>query len=389
MENVRLESISTSLFGYGSIKNLQVELKKLGIKRILIVTDDFLFTSGVAKKVGDSILIAGIEYAIYYNVKANPTTDIVYECLNAAKQLQVDCLVAVGGGSSIDTAKAVSILYTNAGKIEDFEGENKSSNKGLPLVAVNTTAGTGSEVTTFYIITNTETHKKMCMVDTNCKPIIAVNDTQFMVKLPVGLTSTTGMDALTHAIEALQTRQANPLTDKDASWAITAIIENLPKVIKNGEDVQARDMMSYAQYAAGMAFSNSGLGMVHAMAHALGGMYNLPHGICNALLLPHVMKYNAVNGKDLTAFRKIAKALNIVCENKSDEDVAFLTVDYIKRFSIAVGIKTDLKILNVDIAQFENLAYLASKDICITANPVLPTISDIITVYKNAYYQDN
>lgn len=250
------------------------------------MTDRFLYDSGAAARVGQVLSDAGVEYAVYYNVQPNPTVQVVNDCIAAARTLQVQLLVALGGGSAIDTAKATSIVVACGGTVEQYEGENKSSKPGLPIVAVNTTAGTGSECTSFYIVTDPVRHSKMAMVDPNCMVSIAVNDTDFMSSMPPKLTAATGMDALTHAIEAALSRNANPLTDKDAYWAMHAIVQNLPRAVANGQDEAARTMMAYAENVAGMAFSNAGLGMVHAMAHALGGHYNLPHGVCNAVLLP-------------------------------------------------------------------------------------------------------
>lgn len=281
----RINAVKTSFFGKGAIRLLGPELQKMGIRRALLVTDRFLYDSGAAARVGQVLSDAGVEYAVYYNVQPNPTVQVVNDCIAAARTLQVQLLVALGGGSAIDTAKAASIVVACGGTVEQYEGENKSSKPGLPIVAVNTTAGTGSECTSFYIVTDPVRHSKMAMVDPNCMVSIAVNDTDFMSSMPPKLTAATGMDALTHAIEAALSRNANPLTDKDAYWAMQAIVQNLPRAVANGQDEAARTMMAYAENVAGMAFSNAGLGMVHAMAHALGGHYNLPHGVCNAVLL--------------------------------------------------------------------------------------------------------
>lgn len=238
-------------------------------------------------------------------MQPNPTVEVVNECIKAAKVLDVDWLVAVGGGSAIDTAKPASIVLTNGGRVEDYEGINKSKKPGMPIAAVNTTAGTGSEVTTFYIVTDSKRHSKMCMVDKNCKVTIAINDIQFMMGMPQRLTAATGMDAMTHGIEAVLSNKANPLTDKDALWAIRTIQKYLPQAVADGNDLEARENMAYAEYVAGMAFSNGGLGMVHAMAHALGGKYNLPHGICNAVLLPYVMSFNGMLQRQVLVFKRL------------------------------------------------------------------------------------
>ncbi len=388
MSSVRIDAVTTSFFGYGSIDMVAPEMKKRGAKRALIVTDNFLYKSGTAEKVGKSLLKGDIEYAIFYLVSPNPTVEVINECRDAAQALQVDWLVAVGGGSSIDTAKAVSILLANGGKIEDYEGADKSAKPGIPVVAVSTTAGTGSEVTTFYIVTDTVKHSKMCMADKNCRIAIAVNDTQFMTSMPKGLTAATGMDAMTHAIEAVLCNNANPLSDKDGLWAIRTIKNYLPKCIETPDDINARDMMSYAQYIAGMAFSNSGIGMVHAMAHSLGGFYNLPHGLCNAILLPHVMKYNSEHTDLSRQFREIAKALEISgAERMSGAEASKACVEYIKKLSAVVGITQNLQDLKVNPKDFEALAKLALNDLCMKSNAVMPSFADVIDTYTAAYRQ--
>ena len=307
----RINAVKTSFFGKGAIRLLGPELQKMGIRRALLVTDRFLYDSGAAARVGQVLSDAGVEYAVYYNVQPNPTVQVVNDCIAAARTLQVQLLVALGGGSAIDTAKAASIVVACGGTVEQYEGENKSSKPGLPIVAVNTTAGTGSECTSFYIVTDPVRHSKMAMVDPNCMVSIAVNDTDFMSSMPPKLTAATGMDALTHAIEAALSKNANPLTDKDAYWAMQAIVQNLPRAVANGQDEAARTMMAYAENVAGMAFSNAGLGMVHAMAHALGGHYNLPHGVCNAVLLPYVLAFNSRSPVCRERFITIAAAMGL------------------------------------------------------------------------------
>ena len=294
----RINAVKTSFFGKGAIRLLGPELQKMGIRRALLVTDRFLYDSGAAARVGQVLSDAGVEYAVYYNVQPNPTVQVVNDCIAAARTLQVQLLVALGGGSAIDTAKAASIVVACGGTVEQYEGENKSSKPGLPIVAVNTTAGTGSECTSFYIVTDPVRHSKMAMVDPNCMVSIAVNDTDFMSSMPPKLTAATGMDALTHAIEAALSKNANPLTDKDAYWAIQAIVQNLPRAVANGQDEAARTMMAYAENVAGMAFSNAGLGMVHAMAHALGGHYNLPHGVSGITAHQHSRTGHCRTGSD-------------------------------------------------------------------------------------------
>ncbi len=382
----RSNAVEVSFFGRGSISLLPPELRKRGVKRGLVITDSYLYKSGAADKVGERLLEAGAEYAIYYLVQPNPTVEIVNECLDAARTLQVDFLAAVGGGSAIDTAKAVSIVLGNGGKVEDYEGVNRSERKGVPIVAVNTTAGTGSEVTSFYIVTDPRRRLKMCMVDPNCMVSIAVNDVDFMMSMPPKLTAATGMDAMTHAIEAVLSKKAVPITDKDALWAITVIKDHLLRAFENGSDVEAREMMAYAEYTAGMAFSNAGLGMVHAMAHALGGMMNLPHGVCNAVLLPYVMEFNGgfpgISGR----FRKVAYALGIPLEEcMKDEEAVYMCTEYIRNLSRSLSLPGSLKELSIEKPDFEAMADAAMKDSCMEDNYVKPEKHQVIEVYQRAF----
>ncbi len=381
----RINSVVTSFFGQGAITLLPEELRKRSLKRGLIITDKFLYQSGAAEKVGNELLKADSEYAIYYQVQPNPSIDVVRECANAAKTLEVDYLVAVGGGSAIDTAKAVGILMTNGGEIESYEGVNKSKNPSLPIVVVNTTAGTGSEVTTFYIVTNPSTHSKMVMIDTNCLVSIAINDIDFMKSMPKKLTACTGMDAMTHSIEAVLSRFANPLSDKDALWAIKTIKDYLPRVVYKGDDLEGRNMMSYAEYTAGMAFSNSGLGMVHAMAHSLGGFYNLPHGVCNSVLLPYIMEFNGQDKNVQPRYKLIAEALGINgAKEMSPEAAVEASVAYIRNLCNEVGIPKSFKELNVKPEDFPKLADLALADSCMPSNPIQPTKLEVIEIYTKA-----
>lgn len=382
----RISSVAVSFFGRGCVRLLPEELKKRGLKRGLIVTDKFLYENGAGDRVGACLLKAGMEYAIYYLVQPNPTVIVVNECLEAARALKVDVLVAVGGGSAIDTAKAAGIVLANGGRVEDYEGVNKSLRPSVPIVAVNTTAGTGSEVTSFYIVTDPDRRLKMCMVDPNCMVSIAVNDVDFMMTMPKTLTASTGMDALTHAIEAAVSMRATPFTDKDALWAMEVIRDQLPRAAADGNDETAREMMAYAQYSAGMAFSNAGLGMVHAMAHSLGGMFNLPHGICNSVLLPFVMEFNGSRSETAKRYKKVAKGLKLPgAEEMTGEEAVLQSAAYIRRLSEGMGLAQSLVELSVDPRAFEVLAETAMKDPCMKDNPLQPAKEQVIEVYKKAY----
>ena len=377
----RINSVKTSYFGKGAVSLLVPELKKIGVHRALIVTDGFLYKSGAADYVGKALTEAGVAYAVYHQVQPNPTVDVVNDCITAARLLQIDLLVAVGGGSAIDTAKACSIVTANGGRVEDYEGVNKSLKPGIPIVAVNTTAGTGSECTSFYIVTDPVRHSKMAMVDPNCMVTIAVNDIELMMSMPPKLTASTGLDALTHAIEALLARGANPMTDRDALWAMETVWRHLPRAVRNGRDEEARTQMAYAEYAAGMAFSNAGLGMVHAMAHALGGHSNLPHGVCNAVLLPYVTEFNAEHSTEARErMPRISRALDL------PDGRPYTLVRALRETAGELGIPRTLKELGgVTPTDFGALAELAVKDACMADNRYTPSREEVVGVYENAW----
>lgn len=377
--------VARSIFGAGALKLLPTELLRLGLKKAIIITDDVLLKSGLVDQVTLLFNQSKIEYSIFSNVIPNPTTSLVYSCVDFCRQNNCDVLVAVGGGSAIDTAKATGILLTNGGKVNDYEGVNKSKIKSIPSVAINTTAGTGSEVTSFYVVTDDVKHSKMVMVDINCMITIAVNDPELMVKMPKGLTAATGMDVLTHSIEAVLSTGATPFTDKDAMWAMGAVKEYLPVAYIHPHDMVARDMMAYAEYSAGMAFSNAGLGLVHAMAHSLGGLYNLPHGVCNAILLPYVMEYDSKCKLVLPLFKKIAMALNIKgADWFTPSRAAEESISCVRKISKAVSIPNKLSTLGVKESDLPALAEFAIKDTCIASTPVKPTLEDIISIYKKS-----
>ena len=377
----RINSVKTSYFGKGAVSLLVPELKKIGVHRALIVTDGFLYKSGAADYVGKALTEAGVAYAVYHQVQPNPTVDVVNDCITAARLLQIDLLVAGGGGSAIDTAKACSIVTATGGRVEDYEGVNKSLKPGIPIVAVNTTAGTGSECTSFYIVTDPVRHSKMAMVDPNCMVTIAVNDIELMMSMPPKLTASTGLDALTHAIEALLARGANPMTDRDALWAMETVWRHLPRAVRNGRDEEARTQMAYAEYAAGMAFSNAGLGMVHAMAHALGGHSNLPHGVCNAVLLPYVTEFNAEHSTEARErMPRISRALDL------PDGRPYTLVRALRETAGELGIPRTLKELGgVTPTDFGALAELAVRDACMADNLYTPDKEEVIGVYENAW----
>lgn len=371
-----------SLMGADCLKDAGDQVGELGFKKALIVTDKVLGQIGIVKKVTDVLDNKNIEYAIYDETKPNPTVKNVNDGLALLKEKEYDFVISLGGGSAHDCAKGIALLATNGGEIKDYEGVDKSKKPQLPMVGINTTAGTGSEMTLFAIITDEERHIKMALVDKHLTPIIAVNDPMLMLAMPKSLTAATGMDALTHAIEAYVSTSATPITDACAEKAIELISNYLVNAVENGQDVEARDMMAYAEYLAGMAFNNASLGYVHAMAHQLGGFYNLPHGVCNAILLPHVQEYNKATSASRLA--KIAKIMGGNIEELTDEQGADLCIDMIKSLSQTIGIPEGLGVLGVKESDFETLATNALNDACSLTNPRKGNLEEVIAIFKKA-----
>ena len=371
-----------SLMGADCLKDAGDQVGELGFKKALIVTDKVLGQIGIVKKVTDVLDNKNIEYAIYDETKPNPTVKNVNDGLALLKEKECDFVISLGGGSAHDCAKGIALLATNGGEIKDYEGVDKSKKPQLPMVGINTTAGTGSEMTLFAIITDEERHIKMALVDKHLTPIIAVNDPILMLAMPKSLTAATGMDALTHAIEAYVSTSATPITDACAEKAIELISNYLVNAVENGQDVEARDMMAYAEYLAGMAFNNASLGYVHAMAHQLGGFYNLPHGVCNAILLPHVQEYNKATSASRLA--KIAKIMGGNIEGLTDEQGADLCIDMIKSLSQTIGIPEGLGVLGVKESDFETLATNALNDACSLTNPRKGNLEEVIAIFKKA-----
>lgn len=371
-----------SLMGADCLKDAGDQVGELGFKKALIVTDKVLGQIGIVKKVTDVLDNKNIEYAIYDETKPNPTVKNVNDGLALLKEKECDFVISLGGGSAHDCAKGIALLATNGGEIKDYEGVDKSKKPQLPMVGINTTAGTGSEMTLFAIITDEERHIKMALVDKHLTPIIAVNDPMLMLAMPKSLTAATGMDALTHAIEAYVSTSATPITDACAEKAIELISNYLVNAVENGQDAEARDMMAYAEYLAGMAFNNASLGYVHAMAHQLGGFYNLPHGVCNAILLPHVQEYNKATSASRLA--KIAKIMGGNIEGLTDEQGADLCIDMIKSLSQTIGIPEGLGVLGVKESDFETLATNALNDACSLTNPRKGNLEEVIAIFKKA-----
>ena len=373
---------SMSLMGAGCIEEVPAEIKELGLTKALIVTDKVLNQIGLVGELTKLLEQNGIQYAIYDGVQPNPTVANVNNGLAMLKEENCDFVISFGGGSSHDCCKGIALLATNGGVIGDYEGVNRSKKPQLPMIAVNTTAGTASEMTIFCIITDEERHVKMALVDKNMTPIIAVNDANLMLNIPKALTAATGMDALTHAVEAYVSTNATPVTDACAQKAIELITKYLRTAVHEGKNVEARENMAYAEYLAGMAFNNASLGYVHAMAHQLGGMFDLPHGVCNAVLLPHVQEYNAQVAAG--RLRDIAKFMGADVEGLSEQEGARKAIDLIKELSKDVEIPSGLDELKVPEDAFDELATNALEDACGFTNPKQATHEEIVAIFRAA-----
>lgn len=371
----------TSYHGKGAVREIAAEVGARDFKKAFICSDPDLVKFGVTKKVTDVLDEAGCEYEVYSNIKPNPTIENVQTGVAAFKESGADYLIAIGGGSSMDTSKAVGIIIANP-EFEDvrsLEGVAPTKNPSVPIIAVPTTAGTAAEVTINYVITDVEKRRKFVCVDTHDIPVIAVIDPDMMSSMPKGLTAATGMDALTHAIEGYTTKDAWEMTDMFHLKAIELIAQNLRGAVENTEEGRAG--MALGQYVAGMGFSNVGLGIVHSMAHSLGAVYDTPHGVANAILLPAVMEYNADATGD--KYKYIAKAMGVEgTEGMSQEEYRKAAVDAVRQLSINVGIPQDLK----EIVKEEDIQFLsesAAADACAPGNPKDASLEDIIAIYKS------
>ena len=379
MANTRFILNETSYFGFGAREVLLDELKDRGYKRVFLVSDKSLVDAGVTDKVMNILEEGKVRYELYDDVKPNPSIDNVLHGYKKSRWFRPDVILAVGGGSSMDTAKAISILMTNPDRddVVSLNGPSNTKKKGLPMIAMPTTAGTAAEVTINYVITDEEREVKMVCVDPHDIPVLAIVDTELMASMPKKLAAATGMDALTHAIEGYITKGAWEMTDMFHLKAIELISKNLRGACENTKE--GREGMALGQYIAGMGFSNVGLGIVHSMAHALGAVYDTPHGVANAILLPTVMEYNApCTG---TKYKDIAIAMGVEgVENMSQEEYRKAAVDAVKKLSADVGIPADLKAI-VKAEDVDFLAQSAMDDACRPGNPKDPTFEDIKNLY--------
>ncbi len=376
----------TSYYGAGCRSVIAEEIRKRGYRKVLLVTDKDLIKFGVAAKIEEVLSAADIPYEIYSEIKANPTIRNVQQGIEAFKASGADCMVALGGGSSMDTAKAIGIVINNPefADIRSLEGVAPTRNKAVPTFAVPTTAGTAAEVTINYVITDEENRKKMVCVDPNDIPTCAVIDCELMMSMPKGLTAATGMDALTHAIEGYITPGAWTMSDMFELKSIELIHKHLKNAVDNGNDVEARNGMAEAQYIAGMGFSNVGLGIVHSMAHPLGAFYDTPHGVANALLLPYVLEYNA-ESPSRAKYLDIARAMGVNTAGMSVDEGVKAAIDAVKALSLSVNIPQHLHEIGVKEEDIPALAVAAFNDVCTGGNPRPTSIEDIEALYRKAY----
>lgn len=373
---------SVNMMGIGSLGEAVDAIRKYGFRHALIVTDAGLAKAGVADKVAGLLQEQDINATIFDGAKPNPTVSNVENGLLKLKASGADFIISLGGGSPHDCAKGIALVAANGGEISDYEGVDQSAKPQLPLIAINTTAGTASEMTRFCIITDETRHVKMAIVDRNVTPLLSVNDPSLMAAMPKGLTAATGMDALTHAIEAYVSNAATPITDACALKAVELISANLRTAVANGSDMPARENMAYAQFLAGMAFNNASLGYVHAMAHQLGGFYDLPHGVCNAVLLPHVESFNASICP--ARLKDVAAAMGIDTQRLDNEQGAAAAIAAIRQLSGDIGIPGGLAELGAKADDIPTLAANAMKDACGFTNPRPANQAQIEEIFRTA-----
>lgn len=375
---------TTNYFGRGSVKVVGEKAKLLGGTKVLVVTDGFLsqLSGGPVEQVVELLKAEGIESVIYDKVEPNPKDTNVSDGLKIYQGEKCDMIITVGGGSPHDCGKGIGIAATHEGDLYDYAGIDTLENPLPPIIAVNTTAGTASEITRHAVITNTKLKIKYVIVSWRNTPLVSINDPLLMLGKPAALTAATGMDALTHAVESYITLGANPVTDAAAIQAMKLISNNLRQAVANGQNIEARENMAHASLLAGMAFNNSGLGYVHAMAHQLGGLYDMPHGVANAVLLPHVARYNLISNPK--KFADMAGFLGENIEGLSVMEAADKAIEALRRLSSDVGIPSGLKELGVKEEDFEYMAEMALKDGNAGTNPISGTKEDIIKIFKEA-----
>ena len=371
-----------SYFGAGARKELPEVLNRMGLKKALVCSDKGLIKVGTTAKVTEVLDGINFPYEIYSEIKPNPTVTNVKQGVEAFKNSGADCIIAIGGGSSMDTAKGIGIVSNNPefADVVSLEGVAPTKHKSVPIIALPTTAGTGAEVTINYVIIDEERQAKMVCVDPNDIPAVAIVDPELMYSLPKGLTAATGMDALTHAIEGYITKGAWVMSDMYELQAIKMIAENLPIAVEEPTNPVGREGMALAQYIAAQAFSNVGLGLVHGMAHPMGSLHDIPHGVANALLLPTIMEFNMP--KCIEKFGVIAKTMGVNTDGMTAEQAAQAAVDAVKALSIRVGIPQTLTELSIKESDIPALAAQAIADVCTPGNPRDVTEAEIVELYK-------
>ena len=374
----------TSYFGRGSRKEIITEIENRHFNKALVISDSALVDAGVTKLVTDILDKNNIKYDIYKDIKPNPTISNVKAGVIFCKESNPDVLIAVGGGSSIDTTKAIGIIMTNPEHedVVSLDGVCETRNKSLPIIAIPTTAGTAAEVTINYVITDEEKTKKMVCVDPHDIPVVAIIDPDLMETMPKSLAAATGMDALTHAMEGYTTRAAWLIPDMFHINAMSLIFKNLQKAV-NEKDKYAIEQVGYGQYIAGMGFSNVGLGIVHSMAHSLGAYFDTPHGLANAILLPHVLKFNGKICPEL--FENMGNALGLDMYGVKGDEAVRKVVDAVKNLSISIGIPQTLKEIGIPHDALRKLAHQAMYDVCTLGNPRSVSEEDILDIYEEAY----
>ncbi len=387
MSGKRIILNETSYHGAGSRTEIATEVKRRNFKKALFVTDKDLIKFGVAGEIEKVLNSASIPYEIFSELKANPTVTNVQQGVDAFKKSGADFILALGGGSAIDTAKGIGIIAANPEfyDVVSLEGVADTKNKSVPLIAIPTTAGTAAEVTINYVITDEKSKKKMVCVDPHDIPVVAIVDPELMYSMPKGLTAATGMDALTHAIESFITPGAWEMSDMFEYKAMALIHKHLKNAVENPQNQEAREGMALAQYLAGMGFSNVGLGIVHSMAHPLGAFYDIPHGVANALLLPYVMEYNAKSDA-APKYKEIAKAFGIKdVDSMITGDAVEAAINAVKKLSISINIPQKLNEIGVKEEDIPALAVAAFNDVCTGGNPRPTSIKDIEELYRKAF----
>lgn len=382
----RMVYTGTSYFGEYARKEIITEIKKRKFNKALVVTDAMLVKCGVAEKIENVLKDGGISYEIDDEVKPNPTIANVHTGLDKLKASGADFIIAVGGGSVIDTAKAIAVIANNPDNYDvvSLEGVDKSKNPPMPIIAVPTTAGTGSETTMDYVITNTEQKRKMACMDSMVVPVVAILDTDIMASLPLKMTAATAMDALTHAVESYLSKGAFDFSEMLSLKAVSLISANFLKVIKNLNDLEARKALAMAQYMAGMSFTNVGLGIVHSMAHPLSAFYDIPHGVANALILPYVLKFNSVACEDKMV--TLAKAFDHEFDERYGSEAATeRCIELINTFNSVAGLPHKLKDINVNEEDIDALAREALNDAATPDNKREVDIEDFKKLYKTMY----